>query len=53
MITFLQVASDLLVTSGAGKKKSTLKIRQDPKKGFYGKPIFVMHKTTPRPQLMD
>ena len=31
-----KVASDLLVTTAPGKKKPPLKIRQDPKKGFYG-----------------
>ena len=30
------MASDLLVTTAPGKKKPPLKIRQDPKKGFYG-----------------
>jgi len=30
-----EVASDLLVTTAPGKKKPPLKIRQDPKKGFY------------------
>ena len=31
-----KVASDLLVTTAPGKKKPPLKIRQHPKKGFYG-----------------
>ena len=30
------MASDLLVTTAPGKKKPPLKIRQHPKKGFYG-----------------
>ena len=36
----LKVASDLLVTTAPGKKKPPLKIRQDPKKGFYGDTTF-------------
>ena len=30
------MASDLLITTAPGKKKPPLKIRQHPKKGFYG-----------------
>ena len=37
-----KVASDLLVTTAPGKKKPPLKIRQDPKKGFYGETEIVV-----------
>ena len=42
MTTVLKVASDLLVTTAPGKKKPPLKIRQDPKKGFYGDKTFLL-----------
>ena len=37
-----EIARDLLDANGA-KKKSGLKVRQHPKKGFYGKLIWIKH----------